>query len=79
MYRGISAKNIPRDKRGQSDTRVDLKSLKQKMLSNKEWLAFFHNIKNKQNLFSLFVTYLCGDEVVSQRVLTATTKKPILE
>ena len=27
------------------------------MLSNKKWLAFFHNNKNKQHLFDLFVTY----------------------
>ena len=32
------------------------------MLSNKEWLAFFHNIKNKQRLLNLFVTYLCADD-----------------
>ena len=34
------------------------------MLSNKEWLAFFHNIKNKQHLLSLFVTCLCANDFV---------------
>ena len=58
MYQGISAKNCSRDERRQSGTRVHLQSLQQKMLSNKEWLAFFHHIKNKQHLLSLFVTYL---------------------
>ena len=29
---------------------MHLEGLEQKMLSNKEWLAFFHNIKNKQHL-----------------------------
>ena len=33
-----------------------MKSLEQKMLSNKEWVAFFHNIKNKQ--------HLCGNDFV---------------
>ena len=39
-----------------------LQSLEQKMLSNKEWLTFFHNIKNKQHLLNLFVTYLCAND-----------------
>ena len=50
VYRGISAKDCSRKERGQSEICVHLKSLEQKMLSNKEWLAFFHNIKNKQHL-----------------------------
>ena len=29
------------------------------MMSNKEWLAFFRNIKNKQYILNLFVNYLC--------------------
>ena len=63
VYQGISAKNCCRDERGQSETRVDLQSLEQKMLSNKEWFAFFfHDIKNKQHLFSLFETYLCAND-----------------
>ena len=41
VYRGISAKNCSRDERGQSETRLHLQSLEQKMLCNKEWLAFF--------------------------------------
>ena len=41
VYRGISAKNCSRDERGQSETRVHLQSLEQKMQPNKEWLAFF--------------------------------------
>ena len=51
VYRGISAMNCFRDEKGQSETRVHLQSL-----------TFFHNIKNKQHLFSLFVTYLCADD-----------------
>ena len=39
-------------------------NLEQKMQPNKEWLAFFHNIKNKQYLSSLFVTYICADDFV---------------
>ena len=38
-----------------------MKSLEQKMLSNKEWLAFFHNIKNKQ--------HLCGNDFVQSSKL----------
>ena len=41
VYRGISAKNCSRDERGQSETRVHLQSLAQKMQPNKEWLEFF--------------------------------------
>ena len=40
------------------------------MISNEEWLAFFHNTKNKQHLFSLFVTYVCGDDFVQLSTLT---------
>ena len=47
---------------------VYLKSLEQKILSNKERLAFFHNIKNKQHLLNLFVTYLCADDFVKSSV-----------
>ena len=36
-----------------------------KILSNKEWLAFFYNIKMKQNLIILFVTYLSADDFSS--------------
>ena len=43
---------------------MHLESLEQKMLSNKEWLAFFHNIKNKQ--------HLCGNDFVQ------SSKLPIL-
>ena len=41
VYRGFSAKKSSRDERGQSETRVHLQSLGQKMQPNKEWLAFF--------------------------------------
>ena len=64
VYPGISAKNCSRDEREQSETRVHLQSLGQKMLSNKEWLASFHDIKNKQRLFRLFETYHCADNFV---------------
>ena len=53
VYRGISAKNCSRDEKGQSETRVHLQSL-----------VFFHNIKDKEHLFSLFVTCLCADDFV---------------
>ena len=55
LYRGISAKNCSREERGQSETWVRLESLEQKLLPNKEWLPFFHNIRNKKHLFSVFV------------------------
>ena len=58
MYRGVSAKNCSRDDEEQSETRVHLQSFEGKMLPSKEWLAFFHNIKNKKHLFSLFVAYV---------------------
>ena len=51
LCRRISAKNCSGDKIGQPKIK-------------KEWLAFFHNIKNKQYLLSLFVTYLCADDFV---------------
>ena len=53
VHRDISPKNCSRDKRRQFETRVHLQSL-----------TFFHDIKNKQYLFSLFVTYLCADNFV---------------
>ena len=43
---------------------MHLQYLQQKMLSDKEWLAFFHNIKYKQCLFSSFVTYLFADDFI---------------
>ena len=63
-YRGISAKNCSKKERGQSETWVHFKSLEQKMLPNKEWLPFFHNIKNKQ--------HLCGNDLIQ------SSKLPIL-
>ena len=69
LYGGISAKNCSRDKRGPSEIQVYLKSLEQKILSNKERLAFFHNIKNKQHLLNLFVTYLCADDFAKSSLL----------
>ena len=63
-------------------------------LKNKEWLAFFHNFKNKQCLFGLFATYICGNGFVplcplpilvnkemknSKFHLNTTIKKPIRE
>ena len=66
---GISIKYYSREGRGQSETQVHLQNLEEKILSKKEWLAFFHNIKNRQRLFSLFVTYLCADDFVQSRPL----------
>ena len=39
------------------------------MLSNKEWLAFFHNIKNKQHFLNLLVTHFCADDFVKSSLL----------
>ena len=69
MPRGISIKYYSREGRGQSETQVHLQKLEEKILSKKEWLVFFHNIKNRQRLFSLFVTYLCADDFVESRPL----------
>ena len=52
----ISAKDYSKDERGQSETSVHLQSLKQKMLSSKECLAFFHNIKMKQYIPNFFLS-----------------------
>ena len=68
VYWGIGTKNCSRDKREQSETQVNLQSLEQEILSNKEWLAFFHNIKNKQDLLNLFVNYLCAYDFVQSSV-----------
>ena len=62
------------DKREQSETRVHLQSLEQKMLSSKEWFAFFHKIKNKQLLLNLLVTYLCADDFVQGSPLSILVK-----
>ena len=43
---------------------MHLKSLEQKILSSKEWLVVFHNMKNKQ--------HLCGNDFVQ------SSKLPIL-
>ena len=64
VHRGISPKNCSRNAGGQSETGVHLQSLEQKMLFNNEWLAFLHNIKMKQHLLNLFLTYLCADDFV---------------
>ena len=69
VYRGISAKNCSRDKRGESETQRHFQNLEQKMLSNKEWLAFFHNIKNKQHFLNLLVTHFCADDFVMSSLL----------
>ena len=42
FYRGISVKNCSRDEVGQSETQVHLQRKKQKVIPNKEQLAFFH-------------------------------------
>ena len=56
VYRGISAKDCSKDERGQSETPVHLQNLEQKILSNKERLASFHNIKIKKHLLNLFLS-----------------------
>ena len=47
-----------------------LQSLEEKMQPNKERSTFFHNIKNKQHLLNLFVTYLCAHEFVQSGPLS---------
>ena len=39
------------------------------MLPNKKWLGFFHDIKNKHNLFNLFVRHLCANDFVNSSML----------
>ena len=74
VYRVISAENCSRDERGQSETRLHLQSL-----------SFFHNIENKQHLFSLSATYLRADDFIHPRLLPLQanneneTRMPILE
>ena len=75
VYRGISVKNFSIDKRGQSDTQVHLQILERKMLFNEEWLAFFRNIKNKQHILNLFVTYLYADDFVKSSLLPTLANK----
>ena len=52
-----------------TETRVNFQSLEKKMLSSKEWLAFFHNIKSKQHLLNLFVTSRCADDFIKSSLL----------
>ena len=49
-------------------------SLEQKILYNKEWLAFFHDIENKQDLLNLFVSYLSADDFVKSSLLPTLAK-----
>ena len=71
---------------------MHLEGLEQKMLSNKEWLAFFHNIKNKQQLcvndfaqsstLPLLVSKKNETSKISSsvtKVFDCTTNKPLLE
>ena len=51
-----------------------LQSVEEKMLHNKEWLAFFHNIENKQDLLNLFVSYLSADDFVKSSLLPTLAK-----
>ena len=92
VYRGICIKNCSRKERGQSESSVHLEGLEQKMLSNKEWLAFFHNIKNRQHLcvndfaqsseLPLLVSKKNETSKISSsvtKVFDCTTNKPLLE
>ena len=51
-----------------------LQSVEEKMLHNKEWLAFFHNIENRQDLLNLFVSYLSADDFVKSSLLPTLAK-----
>ena len=53
---------------------MHLQSVEEKMLHNKEWLAFFHNIENKQDLLNLFVSYLSADDFVKSSLLPTLAK-----
>ena len=75
VYSGNSARNCCRDEKEQSETWAHLQSIEHKILSNKEWLAFFHNIKMKQNLIILFVTYLSADDFSSIYKWGASSKQ----
>ena len=52
------------DERGSSETQLQLQNL-----------AFLHNIKNKQYLFSLLVTYLCTADFVQPSPLPTLVNK----
>ena len=53
---------------------MHLQSVEEKMLYNKEWLAFCHNIENKQDLLNLFVSYLSADDFVKSNLLPTLAK-----
>ena len=53
---------------------MHLQSVEEKMLYNKEWLAFCHNIENKQDLLNLFVSYLSADDFVKSSLLPTLAK-----
>ena len=75
IYRSVSAKNGTRGNRGEESRRVTLTGIEQNMLSGKEWLEFFHNIENKEDLISLFATYLKSEDWVSQTTPVYFTRK----
>ena len=81
VYRRISAERCSKEERRQSETQVCLQNLDQKMLSNKDWLVFFHNIKNKRCLLGLFVIYLCKSpyQLSSPLPILATNKNEIFK
>ena len=53
---------------------MHLQSVEEKMLYNKEWLAFCHNIESKQDLLNLFVSYLSADDFVKSSLLPTLAK-----
>ena len=53
---------------------MHLQSVEEKMLYNKEWLTFCHNIENKQDLLNLFVSYLSADDFVKSSLLPTLAK-----
>ena len=58
IYKQISCKNCTRKERGNEGVRIYLQSVDQVMMTGKDWLMFFGNLENKQNLLNLFATYL---------------------
>ena len=58
------SKQCSSDERGSSETQLQLQNL-----------AFLHNIKNKQYLFSLLVTYLCTADFVQPSPLPILVNK----
>ena len=75
-YRQLSAKNGTRISRGEESRKVHFTGMEQNMLQGKEWMDIFHNISNKQDLISLFTSYLKNESIdLSQNMPVFFTNK----